>query len=408
MKKRFLVPLVCTLILTHQTVSALAEWTILTYIQGDNDLDPFAYTNINDMQKVGSTSSVNIIVQWDKPNNNKTWRYKINRGSRTNVGSLNTEMGRQPEQELIKSLQWIKASYPAKKYALILWDHGNGILDRSINNISSPHSWLTIPGYNNIFQQERGILYDYTQNTFLDNAGLLNVVQQAQSILGQKLDILGTDACLMAMLEIATQIKNNVNYLVGSEETIPGTGWPYSQFLAPLIANPTQTPLTLSQRMVTAYKNYYKKVDSTATLSSIDLNKITALNTALNNVVQAINNIAQNNPIEMQNMIAGAYAQVTRFYISSYIDLYTFFSNLNTQANRYKNSRLDISPLQTALTAGMQAITSAVVANGIGTSYPNAKGIAIYFPTALPLGPGYNATLFYQQSQWINFLNTYA
>ncbi|QQR49804.1 hypothetical protein IPF37_03105 [bacterium] len=413
MKKRFLVPFVCILILTQQTASAIAEWTVLTYIQADSNLAPYAYTNINDMQKVGSTSNVNIIVQWDQPNNNKTWRYKINKGSRTEVGSLNTEMGHQPAQELITSLQWIKANYPAKKYALILWDHGMGVLDRSQNNTVPSHSWLTLPGHNNVpHNNERGILYDYTQGTFLNNPDLLTVVQQAQSILGQKLDILGMDACLMAMLEIATQVKDNANYLVSSEETIPGYGWPYSQFLAPLVANPKQSALTLSQRMVTAYKNYYKKVDSATTLSSIDLSKVAALNTALNNVVQAISNIAQNNPVEMQNMITAAYAQSTSFAISSYIDLYTFFSKLSLQAKAYraqnKAPRINVTPLQTALTAGMKAITNAVVANGTGSAYPNAKGISIYFPTALPLGPGYNATTFYQQSQWINFLNTYA
>ncbi|MBY0353031.1 hypothetical protein K2W90_01545 [Candidatus Babeliales bacterium] len=402
MKKRLLL-LTFTLILTQQAVGALAEWTVLTYIQGDNDLDPFADFNIRDMQKVGSTAAVNIVVQWDQPNNNKTWRYKVNKGSRTDVGTLNLEMGVNAKNELVNAIQWIKNNYPAKKYALILWDHGNGVLDRTLNKTLQTNSWLGLPGCKNLFQ-DRGILYDYTQGTFLDNSDLLYVLQQAKNILGQNIDILGTDACYMGMLELGYQAKDYVNYFVASEETIPGEGWPYSGFLDPLIKTPTQSALTLSKNIVSAYKSYYRTTRD-VTLSSVDLKKIPALNTALNAVIQEINSIAQTNQATMRNAVNKAYTKSTHFSQYAYIDLYTFLNNLASETK--KNKALGTKTLATTLTNAMNTLASSVVANAVGAAYPKARGISIYFPTDLDFSNGYTDTLFYQQSQWVNFLNTY-
>ncbi|MBX9830568.1 hypothetical protein K2X40_01300 [Candidatus Babeliales bacterium] len=405
MNKRSLLLLTLMLIFTQQAAYALAEWTVLTYIQGDNDLDPFADFNIRDMQKVGSTPAVNIVVQWDQPNNNKTWRYKVNKGSRTDVGTLNLEMGVNAKNELVSAMQWVKDNYPAKKYALILWDHGNGVLDRALNKALSTHSWLaTIPGGKALLQ-ERGILYDYTQDTFLDNSDLLYVLQQTKNILGQNLDILGTDACYMGMLELACQAKDYANYFVASEETIPGEGWPYSRFLAPLVKTPTQTALTLSKSIVSAYKSYYRTTRD-VTLSSVDVSKVAAINTTLNAVIQEINTIAQTNGAAIRTVINRAYTNATHFSQYDYIDLYTFLSNLSSEAK--KNKAVGTKSFTTALTNAMNATLNAVVANGVGTAYPKAKGISIYFPSSLPLGDGYTDTLFYQQSQWASFLNNYA
>src|SRR5690242_17620652 len=44
----------------------LADWTVMVYMNGDNNLEPFALENFNDMAKVGSSDRINIIVQFDR------------------------------------------------------------------------------------------------------------------------------------------------------------------------------------------------------------------------------------------------------------------------------------------------------------------------------------------------------
>ena len=47
-------------------------------------------------------------------------------------------------------------------------------------------------------------------------------LSQIKDVLGQKIDLVGMDACLMAMVEVAYEIKDYVNILVASQETEPG------------------------------------------------------------------------------------------------------------------------------------------------------------------------------------------
>jgi hypothetical protein len=162
-----------SLLFSDNFIAAKAEWSVLTYIEADNSLAPFALYNIQDMQKVGSTKDVNILVQWDQPKSKKTWRYKITQNGKIEDASLSQPMGVNPTVELATSMQWIADKYSANHYMLNLWNHGNGVLDKSGRNHFVPTSWIEIPGYsfkNNL--HERGILYDDSQDTFLDNQGL--------------------------------------------------------------------------------------------------------------------------------------------------------------------------------------------------------------------------------------------
>ena len=46
---------------------------------------------------------------------------------------------------------------------------------------------------------------------------------------GREIDLLGFDACLMNMLEVALSTPGTARFIVGSEELEPGDGWPYDR-----------------------------------------------------------------------------------------------------------------------------------------------------------------------------------
>ena len=79
--------------------------------------------------------------------------------------------------------------------------------------------------------QRRGIAYDDRSGDCLDNQELKRVLSAAHHLLGRKVDLVGMDACLMTMLEVAYQIRDHAQILVGSEEVEPGDGWPYDAVL---------------------------------------------------------------------------------------------------------------------------------------------------------------------------------
>jgi hypothetical protein len=48
------------------TGNPMREWTVLGYLAGDNNLDGAAVEDINEMEVVGSTDQVNVVVQVDR------------------------------------------------------------------------------------------------------------------------------------------------------------------------------------------------------------------------------------------------------------------------------------------------------------------------------------------------------
>ena len=424
----------------------LAEWSILTYIQSDNSLTGFDTYNVNDMQKgVMSTVGSNVLVQWDQAKNNTTWRYRIVPGGVVESGSFNTDMGYSPENELVGAVQWMVSNYPAKQYALILWNHGSGIEDLRCLLAKMPgmpkdmpktiYSWIEIPGAPEVkkFSMERGILYDDSQGTLLTNQALASALTRMKTIIGKNLDILGMDACLMAMLEVAYQVKDSVNYFVGSQQTEPGEGWPYSAFLKPLTSSPSEiTPIVLSQKMVSAYKTFYtgKKDAADFTLSAINVASVSAIKQNIDQFLANITSCQSLDARTTRSIVLAARSVSIELYMPEYIDLYSFYSGLLNQIQRvsrkepksgkilakidnidrakitvaYKNS---LNTLQATLLDGMQKIVAAVVQNAAGPQLANVKGLSIYYPRYGSIHASYPPTLFAQGTSWVRFIQTY-
>lgn len=391
---------------------AIAEWSFLTYIAADNNLAPYASYNINDMTKGAATgTSSNILVQWDQPSNKKTFRYRVTPSGKIDAGSISTEMGYNPANELVAAVQWMVSKYPAKKYAIVLWNHGSGIEDFS-------------PG-------SRGILYDDAQRTCLTNAGLVAALTKIKQMLGKKLDLMAMDACLMAMVEVAYQMKDTVEMFVASEQTIPGEGFPYSKFLKPLTTNPaTTTALQLAQNMVTGYQQFYTNQMPTSdfTLSAINLSLIDGVKQNIQQFITAVNACARADSIATKNLILNARNSAKSFEMAEYIDLYSFYAGILAQRklarpksdlilNHKKENKPNqkaSSAYQTALDAlytivldGLTKINAAVVQNATGPVYAGVKGLAIYYPKAGSIDNTYKVTKFAKDTAWMNFIQTY-
>lgn len=398
------------------------KWSFLTYMQADNDLAPFATLNLHDMQKVGSTSDVNVLVQWDKPKDNITYRYKILQNNLVLNDSINQEMGYAQVKELCDSMQWAQKNYPADNYALILWDHGNGVLDRAGSSFKL-NGWLTLPGLVHKRQQSRGILYDYSQDTFLDNQGLSSACTTIKKKIGKNIALLGMDACLMAMIEIAYQVKDSTDYIVASQQTEPGSGWPYADVLSSVVGMPTMSTANFAAAIVQAYSNYYSTgpgADSSYTLSAIDVSKIGNATTAFNNLLIAI---AQSQAVDQSKTNAAikqARTNTTSFYIPDYIDLVDFYDNLTTtftklstakkkKASLTRRDRVNqaAAAIVTAISIAKQAALDAVISSKTGTDYNGkAHGISLYYPANGKVDASYKKTTFAKETNWTTLLAT--
>jgi pimeloyl-ACP methyl ester carboxylesterase len=273
-----------------------ARWTVLIYMAGD-DCNPegieYAISqDLAEIKKVGSSDSVHFLVQTDDASGTASYRYRLRK--KTSIesdrlerfdGDLNTGS----TKTLVDFVKWGTSLFPAERTALVLWGHGSGHDDqnvyRAVRGSVNPRTAARLArkrlGFFSATRRSmleqgptRGYGYDDTAGDFLDNSELRKALRQIKVVLGRKLDLLGFDACLMAMIEVAYQIHDVVEILVASERTEPGDGWWYDHAFSRLRKDPAITARDLAKDIVEAYREAYA---DDMTLSAVDLERIPAL-----------------------------------------------------------------------------------------------------------------------------------
>lgn len=219
-----------------------AEWTVLVYLHADHNLEVFALEDLKEMASVGSTDKVNVVVQVDRRADKRVNQGVLNLPDWTTSKRLYVEKGRFKEladlgepnsddpQVLKDFIVWGKRSYPANRYALVLWDHGAAFLGFGGDETASKGSIMRLPAL-------AGALKDS----------------------GIEFDMLGFDACLMANSELALELRPFAKVLAVSEELEPGDGWDYTAVLDALTRNPTMSGLDLGKIVADSYLAFYKK-----------------------------------------------------------------------------------------------------------------------------------------------------
>ena len=227
------------------------DWTIMVYMDGDNNLEAAAIDDMNEMEAAPANANVNIVVQIDRAagydTSNGDWtntrRYEITHDANGYDGTIvstlvDNTLGEQDmgdPQTLINFVTWAKSNYPAKHYALIVWDHGSGVLGA--------------PGY---VPPHRGVCWDDSSGNNISTTELGTAMQTIG-----KVDIFGADVCLNQMIGVAYEIKGYADYFLGSEEMEPGDGWDYEASMTALRSNPTMTPWDLGKQIVDDFIAFY-------------------------------------------------------------------------------------------------------------------------------------------------------
>jgi len=386
-----------------------ANWTFMVYLDGDNNLEPDGIDDMNEMEVVGSTSNVNIIVQFDRipgyDSTNGDWtgtrRYYVTQDVDTaTIGStLIQDLGEVDMADpnvLVSFVEWAMQNYSASNYALILWNHGSGWKYQGGKWVPWADSEIPI----RLKEDEKrtkdpikGIIYDDTSGTHLSMSELKQALNTIKTDTGKNIDVLGFDACLMQMIEVAYQVKDYSDVMVGSEETEPGDGWPYDTILSNLTANPLMAPSGLGSEIVADY------IASCGT--SGDETQSAANQTKLSNLVSAVDNFAQVLNASLSSYsseVIYARLQTESYYDADYIDLYHFAELINAS--------ISDNTVKTAATAVMNNITNTIFAEAHGSGHPNSHGLTIYFPLSQSdYLTSYGSIDFANDTKWDEFLN---
>lgn len=336
------------------------EWTFLVFINGHNNLSSFADMNIIDMEKVGSTKDLNVVVEWGSESTTKTKRLYIKKSSDSSKVTSPSVMEMEKHdmgdyKNLISFVNWGIKNYPAKHYFVAVWNHGSG-WHRDMN-LLKPFD----------------ISFDDTSGNKITSEQLGTVMSEIKKTLGRNLDIYGSDACLMQMVEVAGEMKGDVNYFVGSQETEPGEGWPYLPFLKKWSEAPKMTPaevsVLLSKEYLASYSGgvYGKR---SVTFSAWDMSQLDGVYAAVSNLGQSLLNFNNEQLKELKEVASSTQS----FTYSDYADLGDFTKRLKTAT--FVKSVTGIAEMESA-------ISKLVLTTDNSKSFKDATGISIWMPNYL-------------------------
>jgi len=334
------------------------QWTYMVYMGADNNLSDAGLADLKEMEKVGSSSCVKIVVQAEfSPQYSSnisaslTGRVLVEKGvDSVNAGSLvgTGVVDMASPAALTSFISWAKATYPAAHYALVVWDHGAGW---KAKKISSP---------------ARGAVQDATSGNFMSLPDLAKGVRDANV----PLDIINFDACLMAMYEVAYEFTGLTDYMVFSEQTEPGNGDPYDTILAALAATPTMSSRTLASTIVDKYNAFYvPDTRNETTKSAIDMAQLSQLDAKIIALSAALATDTSTKAV-----VQAAQANTQNYVYPANHDIYDFCSYLASRVS---------GTAKTVCGQIMTLMPSIVINNKYtGTSVNKSHGLAIYLPKA--------------------------
>jgi hypothetical protein len=335
------------------------EWTMLVFLNGHNNLDSFGAKDINEMEKVGSSDQVNVVVQWASMKNQDTRRLLVQKDSdptkvtSPTVQSLpRVDMGN--PNNLVEFIRWAAENYPAKRYFVDVWDHGSGWHLLSDGITTRDISWD-----------------DYTHNS-ITTEELGVAMREISRVIGKKVSLYGSDACLMAMAEVGSEMAEAAEVMVGSEDLEPGDGWAYEGILSRLVARPEASGRELGAMVVEAYIQSYSggsQGTSDVTQSAFDLTRTSELHAAVASLGAQLRGLEKTDRAKVVKSINDAL----NFYYSDYVDLGDFLGFLS-------QSRIP-SIDSTVVDGARRALQGYVVANGATGRFRAAQGVSIWAPT---------------------------
>ncbi len=435
---------------TVSSAFASAEWTVLVYVQAKNNLSKFAAKNLSDMSTIGSNANLNMLVQWYQLNQKGVWRYKINKNKIELDTYLPIDTDGNQSKDLVDSMNWAVTKYAAKNYGLILWNHGVGILDpvwgamrgniyglgmgidtdaisdnprMQIEDLTFTSTQEEKDIHEQLLEEQevftqRGILFNENSRTYMTNQQLSEALRQIKTnvLKGKKIDVLGMDACLMAMVEMAYQTKEYANYMIASQEVELAYGWDYLSLMQGLSFGGI-TPETFAKSVVATYERYYKNRIKFYTQSAVTLSKMNLIKESINTVVNKFKACKQHDGLIIKKLIQEARKNSLQFSAKNYIDLYSFYSKFDTllknaytpTSQKILNSaalKKSVTELKEALSVSMKLVENSVIANTAGQSVASAKGLSIYFPVT-QIDKSYYLTDFAKDCLWIDFLREY-
>ena len=271
--KQILFFICCAVLMTackkdeNNDTPTVAQRTVMVYMSGDNNLSGIVSEDIREMQQgiTGIPQNNNLVVFIDRAiSNEKPFIARVTKEAKLDTLYKYPYDFYASDPELFgEVLQQITTLCPAKEYGLVLWGHATG--------------WVV---ESDTIAQRRAY--------GVDNGQWMNITQMARALEGlkdqsvlPKLSFIFADCCNMMGAEVAYELRNHADYLIGSPAEIPGFGAPYHKIVKYLFSQSDNFYEGIIDEYANTYSNYLP-------LSVIRLSEMEQLASATKAVLPAV------------------------------------------------------------------------------------------------------------------------
>jgi hypothetical protein len=416
----------------HADAANAKEWTIMVFMNGKSNIEPFAIRDLNRFETVGSGEKVNIVAELGRSKGldgdtaaDGDWtgvrRYYVVRdadaehlASPALMDLGDADLG--DYKEVSSFVKWARTNYPAKRYMLMIWDHGWGWIDPKKPE-KNPLSGKPAGQF-----RTKSISHDFVTGNYIKTTDLGKIFGEAGRV-----DLYVSMACFMQMAEVAYELRDGADIIVGSEEVIQLPSLNFEDFLAQMTGDPKASAAEAGVRLVDTFKEMYsrpeyaemlEKTKYGVQLSAIRASELLAFSRKTADwarLAMLVNDTAA---------LTKARTEVLRFevgdettdpdkQISFYGDLYHFVELVNKNLNLALPGAGELKAagesLERSIRDDLTLRNAFLGKDRTGKDYSNAHGIAIHIPgkpgNLIEYYPSYSDLAFEKASGWRKFIN---
>ncbi|MCR5085544.1 MAG: hypothetical protein K6A65_08610, partial [Succinivibrionaceae bacterium] len=382
--------------------AGLPEWNIMLYLDGDNDLELAALADLLEIEHA-LPGNVEVIALVDRSieHNSKvfggwtgTRLYRLRRGNYPDIDEIRKvrtdQYPPQPAAELLEDWgeadmadpatleRFIRraARFPAKRYALVPWDHGGG--------------WISMLSDNDGGQGKPG-------NTYMSSDDFARAAANASAVLPRKrFDLVVFDMCLMGQLDVMSSASLYADYAIACPPVQPGEGTDYLKVM-PIYGQGLGTAET-ARAIVKANVDFYVDLGKQAAFTAFDLSKIPMVCSQLKQLSGILTGLVPSEGMSLNRALWYAAKLTNQDEALRKRDTPAFAAvSLRDFLDRVDT---EVPGAPKGLIASIRAsVDSMIIATGSTPGYDACEGVSIYMPMLVGmLHPDYYKTYFTQLS----------
>ena len=412
-----------------EAVERNKKWTIMVYLAGDNDLPAFCISVLQQLEAVQYSDDVCVLacfdsgIPWTK--GSRYFRINCNRRSierpfdweiHNDLVTPNGGNGNGDEngfsrptvtEGLRKFISWsMRQHADADRFMLVLYGHGPVVAGQNFLRAENPPSFLRLDDLREVLSESFG----------------------GES---KKLDILAFQNCVMNGVEIAYELREQADWMIGSQGLVLATGWPYEKIISTIVKEPNEEPKTIARNILKACARHmldFAVMDRSSEQSLCDLEALgeSSMTPPIKALVPAVKDLVEVLKEGLSFTVKGgkrdlsypaicdavrlARLEAQAYYYENFVDLFDFSERLLQKCDGIVKSYNDVlKGLKLAKNSKRLGDTSLVrIANEIskrceeirkavnravtesyyiGSGLQYSHGLSIYFPWTRPTAP---------------------